>query len=163
MAVSGACMMSLLIPSAPVCKRYHQYSTWRQTLSRCLLSFGLRRGWLFTKVVNDSTTGNCVASVYCYVSRIPESVLPPKSDDMEQNTKSEWYEVRVIDNDHNTYDEVIRICSLALEISAAEAYRIAWEVDHLGSCAAAHSSLDEATRIAEIIRSIGIDVKVTQL
>lgn len=102
----------------------------------------------------------CMESYHCYVRRAPEGDLPPTVDDCEESGKSALYVVLVIDNDYNTYDEVINICSLALGIDSVEAYRIAWEIDHLGSCSVAKASFDEAGRIAEIIRSIGIEVEV---
>ena len=85
-------------------------------------------------------------------SRPPDSDRPPQDDEL--------YEVRVIDNDYNTYQEVIDITMLALQVSDEEAYAIAWEVDHKGSCVVAYGPRNDAEAIASIIRIIGIEVQV---
>lgn len=70
------------------------------------------------------------------------------------------YEVRIIDNDYNTYQEVMEITMVALGITQAQAYAVACEVDHRGSCAVAHGPREDAELIAGIIRTIGIEVQV---
>jgi hypothetical protein len=55
------------------------------------------------------------------------------------------------------------IAMRALEVSEEEAYGIAWEVDHRGSCVVAHASLENAEALASIIRTIGIEVQVNPL
>lgn len=97
-----------------------------------------------------------------YKTRYPIKVFPekPSSENEESESSGELYEVRIIDNDYNTYEEVMEICMTALGITRAEAYAIAWEVDHVGSCVVALGSLDEAESVAQIIRTIGIDVQV---
>jgi len=71
--------------------------------------------------------------------------------------------VRIIDNDHNTYQEVIEITMLALDIIEEDAYAIAWEVDHRGSCVVAHAPKEAAEAIASVIRVIGIEVNVNRI
>lgn len=73
------------------------------------------------------------------------------------------YEVRIIDNDYNTYGQVMEISMLALNIGEDEAYCIAWEVDHRGVCVVALGPLDEAEAIAGVIRTIGIEVQVNPI
>jgi len=70
------------------------------------------------------------------------------------------YEVRVMDNDHNTYQQVMDITMLALDLTEEQAYAVAWEVDHKGSCVVAIGPRDEAESVASIIRTIGIEVQV---
>jgi len=77
--------------------------------------------------------------------------------------EADLYEVRVIDNDYNTYQEVIEITMVALGITHAQAYVVAREVDLSGSCVVAHAPKEEAELIAGIIRSIGIEVRVNPL
>jgi ATP-dependent Clp protease adapter protein ClpS len=92
-----------------------------------------------------------------YKGRVPDGVM---SESKESEQSSELFEVKLIDNDHNTYQEVINVSMIALGITADEAYGIAWEVDHLGSCIVAYAPKHEAEHIARIIRSIGIEVIV---
>lgn len=73
------------------------------------------------------------------------------------------YEVRIIDNDYNTYLEVIEITMLALGIREDQAFAIAWEVDHSGSCVVAQANRSEAEEIAGLIRTIGIVVQVNPI
>jgi ATP-dependent Clp protease adapter protein ClpS len=91
--------------------------------------------------------------------------IPVKSragrDPESANEAPELYEVRIIDNDYNTYQEVIDISMAALGISQNQAFRIAWEVDHVGYCVVAHAPYETAVEIAEVIRTIGIEVRVS--
>ena len=68
-----------------------------------------------------------------------------------------------MDNDYNTYREVMDITMLALDITEEDAYAVAWEVDHKGSCVVAHAPQDMAETIANIIRTIGIEVQVNPI
>jgi ATP-dependent Clp protease adapter protein ClpS len=81
----------------------------------------------------------------------------------ESSDSDDLYEVRIIDNDYNTYREVIDICMIALGVAQEEAHRIAWEVDHLGTCVVAHASRPLAEELAYVIRTIGIEVQVNRV
>ncbi len=70
------------------------------------------------------------------------------------------YRVVIIDNDHNTYEQVILICMEALGVDYMHAYRIALAVDNNGEAEVAQAPQPEAERIADIIRTIGIEVRV---
>ncbi len=70
------------------------------------------------------------------------------------------YRVVIIDNDYNTYQEVIDICMQALGTDIEHAYKIALAVDHNGEADVVRAPRDEAERVAEVIRSIGIEVRV---
>lgn len=101
--------------------------------------------------------------IHFYKSRVFDpKIIPPKPEDSDSQSE-ELYEVRIIDNDRNTYAEVIQITMLALEVSEETAFAIAWEVDHNGSCVVAHASKREAERLASIIRLIGIEVQVNPI
>ncbi|GEM_PF-895618 len=80
--------------------------------------------------------------------------------DQESPDEQDAYEVRIIDNDFNTYQEVMDITRLALNITEEQAYAVAWEVDHRGSCVVAYGPCARAEEIAEMIRTIGIEVQV---
>ncbi len=97
----------------------------------------------------------------CYVTRRfpPVQGLPPEKED-DSDDKGALYEVRIIDNDYNTYQEVMNVSMVALNITEEDAYAIAWEVDHMGSCVVAHAPWETAQAIANIIRTIGIEVQV---
>ncbi len=99
--------------------------------------------------------------VLCYVGRRFQSgTLNEASGGKDSPEPSELYEVRVIDNDFNTYQQVIDISMLALGVSEDEAFAIAWEVDHTGYCVVAHGPYDQAEAVAATIRTIGIEVRV---
>lgn len=54
----------------------------------------------------------------------------------------------------------MEITMMALGIDEEQAFAIAWEVDHYGSCVVALAGWDEAQAIANVIRVIGIEVQV---
>jgi ATP-dependent Clp protease adapter protein ClpS len=102
-----------------------------------------------------------VLPLHCYTSRRFPVLRPKRArEDDDKPDADSLYEVRIIDNDFNTYGEVMDITMLALGIDETEAYAIAWEVDHRGSCVVAHVPRDEAEAIATTIRTIGIEVQV---
>ena len=100
----------------------------------------------------------------CYTTRrvAPIRLGDDPEDERSQDTR-DLYEVRIIDNDHNTYQEVMEICMLALGVTEDEAFAIAWEVDHRGSCAVARAPRETAEAVADAIRVIGIEVQVNPL
>lgn len=71
--------------------------------------------------------------------------------------------VRILDNTWNTYDEVMRICIVAIGCTAQEAYDIAWTVDHEGSAVVLESDEPTANHVAAIIETIGIEVRVERM
>ena len=73
------------------------------------------------------------------------------------------FRVRVIDNAWNTYEQVMRICVVALGCSLQEAYSIAWAVDHEGSAVVLEADRGTAEHVAGIIGTIGIEVRVEPL
>ncbi len=125
---------------------------------------------LITKLDFDSVPPGCHASsppgetagILCYVLRRFQSKSLDDQNATRNNSRktSEIYEVRVIDNDHNTYQQVIDITMIALGINEDDAFAIAWEVDHIGYCVVAQGDHDHAEAIAAVIRSIGIEVQV---
>lgn len=99
----------------------------------------------------------------CYTTRRARHVFPEKpSGEDEPSDADKLYEVRIIDNDYNTYQEVMDVCMVALGVTVEEAYGIAWDVDHLGSRVVALAPLEQAEAVADVIRTIGIDVQVNQ-
>lgn len=102
--------------------------------------------------------------LYLYTSRrFPPIRVNGGSQEEGAPDGQDLYEVRIIDNDHNTYQEVIEITMAALNVTQEDAYAIAWEVDHRGSCVVAHAVKKEADAIADIIRMIGIEVQVIRI
>jgi len=95
--------------------------------------------------------------------RFPPVKVTAGTDPDENRDSSETYEVRIIDNDYNTYQEVIEITILALGVTWEQAYAIAWEVDHRGWCVVAHAALEDAQAIAAVIQTIGIEVEVNRV
>ncbi len=92
--------------------------------------------------------------------RVPSVIVGSSGDDKAAADNEDLYEVRIIDNDHNTYQEVIEVTMLALGIDEEQAFAVAWEVDHLGSCAVARGPYEAAHAVANLIRTIGIEVQV---
>jgi ATP-dependent Clp protease adapter protein ClpS len=68
--------------------------------------------------------------------------------------------VRIINNDVNTYEQVITITMRALGLTFEQAYSVAWAVDHEGSCVVCIAEEQQARGIAAQIRTIGIEVEV---
>ncbi|MCB1140482.1 MAG: ATP-dependent Clp protease adaptor ClpS [Leptospiraceae bacterium] len=73
------------------------------------------------------------------------------------------FRVRIMDNDYNTYEQVIRICMKALSIGFEEALQIALAVDHNGHADVFHGDETSARQVAAVISSIGIEVRVEPL
>jgi ATP-dependent Clp protease adapter protein ClpS len=92
--------------------------------------------------------------------RVPRVDLGSNGDDQDSTDDEGLYEVRIIDNDHNTYQQVMDVTMLALGIDQEQAFLVAWEVDHLGSCVVAHGPQEPADALANLIRTIGIEVQV---
>jgi ATP-dependent Clp protease adapter protein ClpS len=103
------------------------------------------------------------APVFFYTSRHFPPIKLGDEPNQESPDGEEICEVRIIDNDYNTYQEVMDITKAALDITEEQAYAIAWEVDHKGSCVVAEGPRSEAEAIAQIIRLIGIEVQVNPL
>ncbi|MGO9568395.1 MAG: ATP-dependent Clp protease adaptor ClpS [Desulfomonilaceae bacterium] len=102
--------------------------------------------------------------VLFYTSRrLPHVSGSGKSDEHDSQDAEALYEVRIIDNDHNTYQEVMQITMVALGVQQEQAFAIAWDVDHLGSCVVAHAPKAEAEDMASLIRTIGIEVQVNPI
>ena len=102
------------------------------------------------------------SGMLCYVARRfqSRSLGGKDSDGRGSHELSETYEVRIIDNDYNTYQQVMDVSKLALGVGEDEAFAIAWEVDHKGYCVVAKGPYEEAEAIADTIRTIGIEVQV---
>jgi ATP-dependent Clp protease adapter protein ClpS len=113
---------------------------------------------------NGHPNGDNSFSVFFYTSRrLPHVSIPGRSSEDDSADAEALYEVRIIDNDHNTYQEVMEITMLALGVQQEQAFAIAWEVDHLGSCVVAHAPKEEGEEIAGLIRTIGIEVHVNPI
>jgi ATP-dependent Clp protease adapter protein ClpS len=113
---------------------------------------------------NRSLHGDNSFPVFFYTSRrLLHVSVPGRSGEDDSADAEALYEVRIIDNDHNTYQEVMQITMLALGVQQEQAYAIAWEVDHLGSCVVAHEPKEEAEEMAGLIRTIGIEVQVNPI
>jgi ATP-dependent Clp protease adapter protein ClpS len=113
---------------------------------------------------NGPPNGDASFPVLCYTSRrIPHVSIPGASGEDDSADSEALYEVRIIDNDRNTYQEVMQITMLALGVQKEQAFAIAWEVDHLGSCVVAHAPKEEAEEMAGVIRTIGIEVQVNPI
>ena len=95
--------------------------------------------------------------------RFPPVLIRPDGPPDNSADELQTYEVRIIDNDYNTYQEVMDITMLALGIDSEEAFSVAWEVDHRGYCVVAHAPREEAESLANIIRTIGIEVQVNPI
>ncbi len=108
--------------------------------------------------------GDASFPLHCYTSRrFPLIRVGGRPRDDADGDSEALYEIRIIDNDYNTYQEVMQITIQALGISEEQAFAIAWEVDHLGSRVVGHGPEQDAEEVAEIIRTIGIEVRVNPL
>ncbi len=91
----------------------------------------------------------------------PNVIELPKVDDGSTSGAGEWV-VTVFNNDHNTWDEVIDILIRATACTEEEAEIETWEIDHLGKSVVHHGDEEECEGVAEVIRQIGIEVKVSR-
>jgi len=73
----------------------------------------------------------------------------------------DFWVVTVFNNDHNTWDEVVDILMKATGCGIDEAEMETWEIDNLGKSVVHHGDKDECEGVAEVIREIGIEVKVS--
>lgn len=98
------------------------------------------------------------------VSTLPASGTVVPKEEEQESIGSGWNEwlVVVYDNDYNTVDEVIHILMCATNCTFHEAAIETWEIHHLGKSVVHHASKEECERVAQIIRTIGIRVEVTQ-
>ncbi|MBI41427.1 MAG: hypothetical protein CMF59_17680 [Leptospiraceae bacterium] len=81
----------------------------------------------------------------------------------EQKQPERLFRVLIIDNDYNTYEQVIRVCMKALGVGFEEALQIALAVDNNGEAEVFHGDEASAAAVADVIRSIGIEVRVEPL
>ncbi len=100
--------------------------------------------------------------LHLYKARLFDPIVLKSADrdDPDLEDPEDVHEVRIIDNDYNTYEEVMEITMLALGVDEDAAFAIAWQVDHRGSCVVAEAPRDEAEATANVIRTIGIEVEV---
>lgn len=70
------------------------------------------------------------------------------------------FRVTILDNNVNTYEQVIAICMKALGISYEEGFEIALAVDNNGRATVFEGAEEEAAQVASVIRTIGIEVLV---
>lgn len=87
--------------------------------------------------------------------------LPQRVEDQSTQSGGYWI-VTVFDNDHNTVEQVIFILVLATGCTEAEAEIETWEIHNLGKSVVHHGQQAECERVADIIRTIGIRVEVTE-
>jgi len=90
----------------------------------------------------------------------PPAPLRPEPPGATSSPDGPRFAVRVLDNPVNTYQEVVSVCCAALGVSPAEGFEIARAIDVLGSCVVCEAPEPEARRIAGIIGTIGIEVRL---
>lgn len=95
----------------------------------------------------------------CYTILDPQARINPHYK-TENSENEELFRVSIIDNDVNTYEEVMHVCMMALGISLEEAYQIALAVDNNGYATVFEGTRSQAEHVAGIIRTIGIEVRV---
>jgi len=99
------------------------------------------------------------ATTPCRVS--PRSTqISEETSTIEETAFAPLYDVIVIDNPVNTYEEVMRVVMEAIGCDLQRAYEIAMEIDSTGAACVATVEHIEAQRIAGVIRRIGIEVRV---
>ncbi len=110
-----------------------------------------------------SMYSNCVLRAMATMA--PERVMPvlPDNEDLDSNRGSrEGWIVIAYDNDFNTVDQVVSILCRATSCTEEEAKIETWEVHNLGKSVVHHGSQEECQRVANIIRTIGMRVEVTE-
>ncbi len=92
----------------------------------------------------------------------PQVIERPELSQQEDTSQDQGWIVRVFNNDHNTWDEVIHILMLATHCTPDEAAIETWEIDKLGSSVVHHGREDECRQAGAIIATIGIHLEVVQ-
>lgn len=120
------------------------------------------RGTDGVEAVHGDALEACRIPLHLYTSKrfAPVRFAGLDQADEQPEDPGPLHEVRIIDNDYNTYQEVMQITMIALGLDEEQAFTVAWEVDHYGSCVVAVASREEAEGIADMIRVIGIEVQV---
>ena len=85
---------------------------------------------------------------------------PGRLEVFSPQTSEGAYRVVIIDNDVNTYEQVIQICMKALGIQYRDALEIDIAVDQNGRAEVFEGSQPDAEAVASVIRTIGIEVLV---
>lgn len=86
---------------------------------------------------------------------------PERTQQIKPQASPDWV-VTVFNNDVCTYEEVMVVLMLATNCSEEESYIEAWEIDHYGQCVVHRASESECLGAADVIRTIGIQVEVSQ-
>jgi len=94
------------------------------------------------------------------VTAIELRSAPGRLEVFSPQTSEGAYRVVIIDNDVNTYEQVIQICMKALGIHYRDALEIAIAVDQNGRAEVFEGSQADAEAVASVIRTIGIEVLV---
>ena len=92
----------------------------------------------------------------------PGVIEEPAICESDAGERTDAWIVTVYDNEYNTYQEVMAILMIATQCSADEAYIETWEIDHLGKSVVHSGAQDVCSVVADIIRTIGIRVEVSQ-
>jgi len=88
------------------------------------------------------------------------TILPNPVDSNEDLEHSDEYCIIVYNNDVNTFEEVISILCLALQITRDRAELYAWDVHLLGQARVYYGSSIDCEYRAAIISKIGIRTEV---
>lgn len=88
------------------------------------------------------------------------TVLPNPVEDSTDGSHDEQYCIIVYNNDTNTFQEVIAILCLALQIDAKRAELWAWDIHLMGLARVYYSSSTDCECRAEIIKEIGLKTEV---
>ncbi len=91
------------------------------------------------------------------------TIEQPTTEERAPGTGSAGCVVIVFNNEHNTFDEVILILQVATGCPRQEAEMETWEIHNRGRSLVHHGDREECDRAAEIIRSIGIQVRVEEM
>ena len=95
--------------------------------------------------------------------RRPSPALKPIEEEQDSNNVggSGWVVV-VYNNEVNTWDQVVGILMKATACTEEEADIETWEIDRLGKSVVHHGGEEVCQKAASIIRTIGIQVEVTE-
>jgi ATP-dependent Clp protease adapter protein ClpS len=93
---------------------------------------------------------------------LSSTIVEPEIASNPQTTSDSHYVVLVYDNDFNTMNEVMGILMRATGCTEDEAFIETWEIHYLGKSVVHHGEKDICDHVAEIIRTIGIEVDVVE-
>lgn len=94
--------------------------------------------------------------------RFSPTIVEPEVVSNPETSSDSHFVVIVYDNDFNTMNEVMGVLMRATGCTEDEAFIETWEIHYLGKSVVHHGDRQVCDHVAEVIRTIGIEVDVLE-